>query len=179
MSNHLHGHYSLCYFVHRHPSNAWYNKVPSLTGKSYLAIITSNESVLCEGQTIEPTSSLWLSKQNWAVVLRLLTLSSVDKPRSFVHGEIEVCNLFFHLCKGVSHRIENKHRICVTSIWCQRPIHTWRKRIYAILQMCWTLNTDWRCYGQRRRFSSVWTSRQRIKGSLPERNRSLNQQNRN
>ena len=41
LSNHLHGHYSQCYFVHRHLNNVWYNKAHSLIGKPYLAIIVN------------------------------------------------------------------------------------------------------------------------------------------
>ena len=26
LANHLHGHYSQCYFIHRHPDNVWNNK---------------------------------------------------------------------------------------------------------------------------------------------------------
>ena len=40
--NYLHGHYSLCYFVHKHLNNAWYNKAHLLIGKPYLTIIASN-----------------------------------------------------------------------------------------------------------------------------------------
>ena len=34
---------SLCYFIHRHPNNAWHNNAHSLTGMPYLTIIASNE----------------------------------------------------------------------------------------------------------------------------------------
>ena len=44
LSNHLHGRYSLCYFVHRHLNNAPYNKAHSVIGTPYLAIIASNDA---------------------------------------------------------------------------------------------------------------------------------------
>ena len=44
-NDNLHRHYSLCYFVHRHLSNAWYNQAHSLIGPPYLAIIASNEGL--------------------------------------------------------------------------------------------------------------------------------------
>ena len=42
MSSHPHGHYSRCYFVHRHLNNALYNKAHSLNGKPCSAIIASD-----------------------------------------------------------------------------------------------------------------------------------------
>ena len=47
LSNHLHRHYSKCYFVHRHLNNASYNKADSQIKKPYLVIIASNGNRLC------------------------------------------------------------------------------------------------------------------------------------
>ena len=41
----LRWHYSLCYFVHKHLNNAWYNKAHSIIWKPYLAIIRSNAGI--------------------------------------------------------------------------------------------------------------------------------------
>ena len=42
MHDHLHEHYSQCYFVHKYLNYTWYNRAHSLFTKSYLAIIASN-----------------------------------------------------------------------------------------------------------------------------------------
>ena len=42
MSIHLHGHYFLCYFDHRHLNDAWHNKQHLLLWKPHLVIIASS-----------------------------------------------------------------------------------------------------------------------------------------
>ena len=41
--NHLRGHYSQCFHVHRQLNNAWYRKANSLIGQPYLAIVVGND----------------------------------------------------------------------------------------------------------------------------------------
>ena len=46
LSNHLHGHYLLLYFVHRTHNNVWNDKAYSSIVNTYFALITSNDSAL-------------------------------------------------------------------------------------------------------------------------------------
>ena len=49
----LQGHYSQCYFVHRHLNNACYSEAHSLNGKPYLTIIASNDIHSCYGAILK------------------------------------------------------------------------------------------------------------------------------